>query len=128
MQTEPTRTPETRSRPAADDATLLPPVDVIEDAHGITLYADLPGVPREQLDIRIDDDTLTISGELALEAPAGMDANHVEVALPRYARSFSLSRELDRDRIEAAFEQGVLRLRIPKAAHAQPRKIAIQAN
>jgi HSP20 family molecular chaperone IbpA len=55
-----------------------------------------------------------------------MQPAHAEMALPRYRRSFTLSRELDSERIEARFEHGVLILRIPKAAHAQPRRIEVQ--
>lgn len=110
---------------AGKDA-LLPPVDVFEDAGGITLYADLPGVPRERLDIQLEGDTLTIEGEVVLDTPAGMAAGHAEVALPRYRRTFTLSRELDAGKVSAEFHQGVLRLRIPKAEHAQPRRIEIQ--
>lgn len=112
-------------RKPADNAALAPPVDVIEDAGGITLYADLPGVPKDRLHLHIDADTLTIEGELGLALPEGMDSTHAEVGLPRYRRSFTLSRELDADKIDAAFDNGVLRLRIPKAAHALPRKIEI---
>lgn len=108
-----------------DDAALVPPVDVIEDAAGITLYADLPGVPKDKINLHVDADTLTIEGELALELPAGIESTHAEVSLPRYRRTFTLSRELDADKVNAEFEHGVLRLRIPKAAHAMPRKIEI---
>ncbi len=109
-----------------EDAALLPPVDVIEDAAGITLYADLPGVPKERLNLQVEGDTLSITGELALAVPEGMEASHVEVNLPRYRRVFTLSRELDPNKVEATFEHGVLRLRIPKAEHAQPRRIEVQ--
>lgn len=109
------------------EATLLPPVDVIEDAAGITLYADLPGVPKDKLSLQLDADTLSIEGEIVLEMPEGMAASHTEVSLPRYHRAFTLSRELDTEHAVAEFNDGVLKLRIPKAAHAQPRKIAIQA-
>lgn len=109
-----------------EEAALLPPVDVIEDAHGITLYADLPGVPKEKLSIQVEAATLTIEGELALELPEGMEATHVEVSLPRYRRVFTLSKELDSEKVSAEFKQGVLKLRIPKAEHAQPRRIEIQ--
>ncbi|MBS1161013.1 MAG: heat shock protein Hsp20 [Proteobacteria bacterium] len=104
---------------------LLPPVDVIEDAAGITLYADLPGVSKENLHLHIEADTLNIEAELDLKLPEGMESTHAEVSQPRYRRSFTLSRELDADKVSAEFEQGVLRLRIPKAEHALPRKIAI---
>lgn len=110
----------------AKDATLMPPVDVIEDANGITLYADLPGVPKDRLHIQVEADTLTLEGEIVLTVPEGMDATHAEVSLPRYKRVFTLSKELDADQVAAEFNQGVLKLRIPKAAHLQPRRVEIQ--
>jgi len=107
--------------------SLLPPVDVVEDAGGITLYADLPGVPKERLHLEVDADTLIIEGEMAVSIPEGMEATHAEVALPRYRRVFTLSKELDTDKLDAELKQGVLRLRIQKAEHAKPRRIAVRA-
>ncbi|EXI74687.1 MAG TPA: Hsp20/alpha crystallin family protein [Candidatus Accumulibacter phosphatis] len=109
-----------------DEAALLPPVDVIEDASGITLYADLPGVPKDGLHLQVEADTLTIEGEIDLEMPGGMEASHAEVSLPRYRRVFTLSKELDAGKVTAEFSEGVLRLSIPKAEHAQPRKIEVR--
>jgi len=111
---------------AADEAALLPPVDVVEDASGITLYADLPGVPKEKLSLHVEADTLTIEGEIDLEMPGGMEASHAEVSLPRYRRVFTLSKELDASKVSAEFSNGVLRLAIPKAEHAQPRKVQVK--
>ena len=110
------------------EAAVLPPVDVLEDATGITLYADLPGVGKEQLNLRVEADTLTIEGEVVLNAPEGLQASHAEVQLPRYRRVFSLSKELDPDKIAAELAHGVLTLRIPKAEHAQPRKVQIRVS
>lgn len=107
------------------DLALWPPVDVIEDSTGITLYADLPGVPRDKLNLRVEGDTLAIEAEVALTVPQGMEAHHAEVQLSRYRRGFALSKELDADKVSAELNQGVLRVRIPKAPHAQPRKIAV---
>jgi HSP20 family molecular chaperone IbpA len=109
-----------------EQAALLPAVDVIEDATGITLYADLPGVPRDQLDVRVEGETLLIDAQLVLALPQGMEASHAEVQRTAYRRTFTLSRELDPDKVSAELGQGVLRVRIPKAAHAQPRRIAVQ--
>jgi len=108
-----------------EEGALVPPVDVIEDAGGITLYADLPGVPRENLHLHVDAETLSIEGELGLVLPEGIESTHAEVSLPRYRRSFTLSRELDANQVKAEFANGVLKLRIPKAEHALPRKIEI---
>ena len=111
------------SRP---EPALLPPVDVIEDASGITLYADLPGVPRDRLNLRVEGDTLFIDADLVLDVPQGMQASHAEVQRTHYRRAFTLSRELDPAQVGAELSQGVLRVRIPKAAHAQPRRIEVQ--
>ncbi len=108
------------------EAALMPPVDVFEDASGITLYADLPGVPKDKLALHVEADTLTIEGEIALDTPQGMEATHAEVSLPRYRRVFTLSKELDAGKVTAEFNHGVLKLRIPKAEHAQPRRIQVQ--
>ena len=70
------------------DLALWPPVDVIEDSTGITLYADLPGVPRDKLNVRVEGDTLGIEAEVALTVPEGMEAHHAEVQLSRYRRAF----------------------------------------
>ena len=94
---------------AREEAALLPPTDVIEDAGGITLYADLPGVPKDKLTLHVEADTLTIEGELALDLPDGMESSHAEVGLPRYRRVFTLSRELDSSKVSAEFNQGVLK-------------------
>lgn len=118
---------ETRSNPSqAPEAALVPPVDVIEDAGGITLYADLPGVPKDKLTLQVEADALTIEGEVMLDVPADMESTHAEVSLPRYRRVFSLSKELDAGKVSAEFSQGVLKLRIPKAEHAQPRRVEIR--
>ncbi len=106
---------------------VLPAVDVFEDAAGITLLADLPGVPRDQLELKVEGDSLLIEGGVQTPTPEGLEAIYAEVRVPRYRRSFTLSRELDTGRIEANLKDGVLTLRIPKQAHAQPRRIAVNA-
>jgi len=112
---------------AAEQAALLPPVDVLEDAAGITLYADLPGVPKEKLSVEMDGETLIIEGEMDLRMPQGMEATHAEVSLPRFRRVFTLSKELDSGKLQAEFKQGVLRLHIQKAEQAKPRRIQVSA-
>lgn len=110
---------------ANEQPALVPPVDIIEDAEGITLYADLPGVPKDRLDVHIDGEVLVIEGEVGLEIPKQLEATHVEVGLPRYRRVFTLSRELDPERMSAELKQGVLKVRIHKADHAKRRRIEV---
>jgi HSP20 family molecular chaperone IbpA len=116
-----------RDERAANDAALVPPVQVIENAQGITLYADLPGVSKESLELNIEHDTVTIEGRLALDVPEGLEVTHAEVSIPRFRRVFTLSKELDSNKIAAELVNGVLTLRIPKAEHAQPRRIPVSA-
>ncbi|MCX9157360.1 Hsp20/alpha crystallin family protein [Niveibacterium sp. 24ML] len=111
--------------PARQDDTLLPAVDVIEDPQGILLLADLPGVSKEGLSIHVEGDVLSLAGTIVLPVPEGASAIHTEVSAPRYHRAFTLSRELDAERIEAQFKHGELRLRIPKKTHAQTRRVEI---
>jgi HSP20 family protein len=126
MNTQAMNKPVAQETARQAESALIPPVDVYEDSNGITLYADMPGVPKDKLSLELDADTLTIDGEVVLDMPEGMDASHAEVSLPRYRRRFTLSRELDTGKVSAEFNHGVLKLRIPKAEHAQPRKIEVK--
>ena len=81
----------------------LPAVDVFEDAACITLIADMPGVPKEQLELKVEGDALLIEGAVQSLTPAGLEGIYAEVRVPRYRRSFTLSRELDTTRIEDHF-------------------------
>ena len=125
MSNNVTQTSQSASQ-ARQEPALLPPVDVVEDATGITLYADLPGVQKDKLSLRVEADQLSIEGDVVLTVPKEMEASHAEVTLSRYRRTFTLSKELDPEKVSAELSQGVLRVRIPKAEHAQPRKINVQ--
>jgi len=107
-------------------AVLVPRVDIYEDDTGLTLLADLPGVPREGLSLNVDGDTLTLEGDIAPATPEGLTPLHAEIQVARYRRAFTLSRELDSNAIQAESRDGVLRLRIPKRESAQPRRIEVQ--
>ncbi len=111
---------------------LAPALDVAESATEYTLKASLPGVKPEDVNIQLEQGTITISGEFKDEEPApsgetGGLRHHVrERRQGRFYRSVSLPGPVDADKATATFEHGVLTLRIPKAASAQPRRIAIQ--
>ena len=108
------------------EAALTPPVDVSEDSSGITLHADLPGVSKDKLELRTESDTLTIEAEIGIALPEGLQSTHTEVPLGRFRRTFTLSKELDTSKVTAKLVQGVLTLRIPKAEHAQPKRIQVE--
>jgi len=121
----PARQPQPHSR---EQPAMTPRVDVLEDGTGITLLADLPGVPRDALEIHVEGDSLTIEGQVSPATPEAMEATYAEVRVPRFRRMFTLSRELDGSRIEAQLKDGVLRLRIPKQEHAQPRRVQVKVS
>jgi HSP20 family protein len=108
------------------EQAILPAVDIFENKSGITVQADMPGVSRDRLDVHIDSDTLAIEGVADIPMPAGMDAIYADIRSKRYQRSFSLSRELDTERIEANLKDGVLTLHIPKREEHRPRRIEVQ--
>ena len=110
------------------ETVLRPPVDIFEDAEGITLVADMPGVDRERLNLHIDNDSLIVEGDARIEMPEGMEALYADVRSTRYRRSFSLSSELATDEITASIRDGVLNVRIPKRAEVRPRRIEVRAD
>ena len=120
-------TPTGGTDPTRPDPAIVPPVDVIEDASGITLYADLPGVPREKLDVRVQDGTLTVDAELMVPTPSGLRLQHGEVRHPHFSRTFVLSPDFDASRIDAQLRDGVLKLTIPRRDEAKPRRIEVHA-
>ncbi len=109
----------------AAQRTVRPPVDIVEGDNGITLVADLPGVSKDRLGVKVDGDQLVIEGSALVPWPAKLEVLHSEVHHPFYRRTFTLSRELDPAKIEANLRDGVLRLHIPKSEEAKPRRIDV---
>lgn len=106
--------------------SLRPLVTIVEEESGFTLTAELPGVPKENVKVQVENHILTLEGEIRLTTPEQMESTHAEVSTAKYKRAFTLSRELDSAKIEASQRDGVLTLHIPKAEHAQPRRIEVQ--
>jgi len=114
--------------PAEREIFLFPPIDVIEDGQGITLYADMPGVDREGLTVEVEGDTLLIEGRSRLNLPSGAKPVYAEQRAVNFRRRFSLSGDLECDQIDARLINGVLTLTIPKTEAAKPRRIAVRAS
>lgn len=109
-----------------DEAVICPPVDIFEDAHGIMVVAEMPGVAKERLNVQADRNSLLIEGEAAINMPEGMEAVHADIQSTRYARSFVLSAELDAEAVDAKLKDGVLTIRIPKRSEYRPRKVEVR--
>ena len=110
-----------------DDIVVRPPVDIFEDAHGIMVVAEMPGVSKDRLNVQADRNSLLIEGEAQIDMPKGMEAIHADVQSTRYSRSFVLSGELETDAIDAKLKDGVLTIRIPNRKEFRPRKIEVRA-
>jgi HSP20 family molecular chaperone IbpA len=119
---ETTETPPDR----AGAYVLQPPVNIFEDADGIILEADMPGVSKDRLKLLVDQDSLLVEGDVRVDVPEGMQALYADVPSTSYRRSFALSGELDVERIDATLKDGVLTLRIPKRAEVRPRRIEVR--
>lgn len=112
--------------PRRDQPFVVPPVDVFENESGITLLADLPGVSRDRLGVRVDGETLVIEATAETPQPRDMQLVYGEARYPAYRRQFTLSRELDASRIDASLKDGVLKLSIPKLEEAKPRRVEVR--
>lgn len=112
----------------APETALVPPVDIVEDAEGITVRADLPGVSREDVTIGVDGETLSLEARVALGESSAMQPIYAEIRVAHYKRSFVLSPDLDTGKIDAAIRNGVLTLRVPKVERAKPRRIDVKAD
>ncbi|MCA8092302.1 Hsp20/alpha crystallin family protein [Burkholderia anthina] len=108
--------------------TLTPAVDIYEDSQGVTLWADLPGVTKDKLDVRVHDSRLSIEAESVVPTPATLRLQHAEVREPHFARTFTLSPDFDTSKIDASLQDGVLKLTIPRRDEARPRRIEVKTS
>ena len=116
--------PAEQTRPGV---VFTPDVDIFENDQQITLLADMPGVASNDITIDLNDNVLSISGEVKPFENSNESDVLIEFEIGRYSRQFSLSEVIDQSRIEARHEDGVLRLSLPKAEKAIPRQIAVTA-
>ncbi len=115
----------TESEARQTDVPRVPAVDILEDAHQITVQAEMPGVSKEGLNVRADRNSLLIEGDIALDLPSGMCALYADLQTTKYRRTFVLSGELETERIAASLKDGLLTVRIPKRAEFRTRKIKV---
>lgn len=105
----------------------VPLVDIVENDELLTLTADMPGVDEQGVDVTIEKNVLTLRGTVGDAVPAGYQLSYEEYGVGDYERSFTLSNEIDRDRIQATIRDGVLRLTLPKVKQAVARKVTVTA-
>jgi HSP20 family protein len=111
----------------ADRPVFVPPSDIYETPDSIVVLAEMPGVPPDGVDITLERRVLTLRGRSAANEHAGYQRVYNEYADGDYERVFTLSENIDRDRIEATLKDGVLHLVLPKAETAKARKIELKS-
>jgi HSP20 family molecular chaperone IbpA len=104
-----------------------PDVDIIERKDDILVVADMPGVDETSVDVTLEKNIVTLYGKVQPEVPEGGSPVYVEYGIGDYERTFTLSDEIDRDKIRATVKNGTLHLLLPKAEAAKTRKIQVTA-
>ena len=120
--------PDTREKEERREGCRTPLVDIFETGDGVTLQFEMPGVSRDEIDIDVDGDLLRVKSRAAVKADMHGKPMLEEFMPSNFEREFLLSRDLDRGKIDAAWRDGVLTLKVPKAETAKPRKISISAS
>ncbi len=117
------------SRAPATAGAFAPALDVEENEDGFTLVVELPGVAAEDVDITLEENVLTISGERSFYADKEADGfRRVERSFGRFHRAVRLPDRVAADRVEAAYKDGLLTITVPKAEEAKPRRIEVRAS
>ena len=107
--------------------TSLPPVDIYETQDALILEADIPGLELNDLDLRVEDNTLTVRGERKAKVEVEQESYHrVERTYGSFSRSFSLPHTVDPEKISATYENGVLRLTMGKREESKPKQIRVE--
>jgi HSP20 family protein len=105
--------------------TYVPQVDIYETKEGLWLWADMPGVDEQSINVHLDNGVLTIEGQVDLKEYEDTTPLYTEYNVGNYVRRFTLSNDVDSDRIVARMQHGVLALEIPKSERAKPRRITV---
>ena len=129
MATDTMTAPTPSEREAAERPvrTVAPRADIFETDTAVVILADMPGVGPDGVEVVADSRTLTVRGRIS-RSPTNAGLEHREFELADYHRAFTLTEDLDTDRIAGTLRDGVLRVEIPKSERVQPKKIPVRAN
>ena len=105
--------------------TFMPTADIYEDRDSLKVILEMPGVEKENVNVRVEEGVLVVEGRLDLTKYRGLQPLYTEYNIGNYARSFRLSNAIDQDKIGAELKDGVLSLTLPKAEKAKPRTIQV---
>lgn len=113
-----------RTRP---EKIFMPAVDIVETDDELIVMADIPGADEKSIDVTLEQNVLTLQARVEPLVPQGFDLQYREYDTGDFWRSFKLGDAIDREKIDARYTNGVLKLRLPKVEPAKPKKIAVKA-
>ena len=125
LQVQEKRAVEGKNETTAPTRSYLPATDIYETPEALVVIMEMPGVDKEDIEMAIENDALAVSGRIDLGKYQDLMSVYTEYNIGNYRRSFTLSNVVDREKITASHENGVLKLKLPKVAAALPRKIAV---
>ena len=114
---------------ALTTSSFAPPVDVYEDEHNVTLKIEVPGIDEKDIDVRVENNTLTVHGERKFEKEEKEENfRRVEQQYGSFTRSFTLPNTVDTDSIQANYDKGILKIQLAKRAEAKPKQIKVNVS
>jgi HSP20 family protein len=126
LQVQQKRELENKEEAMTPTRVFMPTADIYETNDALTVILEMPGVEKNNVDVRVEDDVLRVTGQLDLSKYKGLAPLYTEYNIGNYARNFRLSNRIDQNKIAAELKDGVLRLTLRKAEEAKPRTIEIK--
>jgi HSP20 family protein len=125
VQVQQKREVETKRESTIPARSFVPVADIFETDRALTVILEMPGVSKSNVDLRVENDVLTVEGQVDFSRYGGLQRVYTEYNVGNYARSFQLSSKIEQEGISAELNDGVMTLVLPKAEKAKPRKIAV---
>jgi HSP20 family protein len=125
LQVQEKREVEKKQESTIPARTFLPTTDIFETEQALTILMEMPGVDKSKVDVNVEDGVLTIQGQIDFTKYEGMQPVYTEYNVGNYRRGFSLSNKIDQSKIRAEMADGALKLVLPKAEDAKPRRISV---
>jgi len=125
LQIQRKREVETKQESTVPARVFVPVTDIFETDDALTVMLEMPGVTKDRVDVRVENDVLTIEGQIDFGVYENLRPLYTEYNVGNYARTFQLSSRIEQDRISAALKDGVMTLVLPKVERAKPRKIHV---
>jgi HSP20 family protein len=125
LQVQQKREVESKQEATIPARVFVPATDIFETDEALTVILEMPGIDKDKVDVKVENDVLTIEGWIDFSRYEGLQPVYTEYNIGNYARSFQLSSKIDQDRISAELRDGVMTLVLPKSEKAKTRKIAV---